>query len=160
MPYPIKCSTHGESGASNILDLIENNTDHTFGRNGGTIVCPTCKQPATIFRSYELQEKGQRWECWIKQVARIPSEDIETYVPYVLFTTGAEAGKQSDGMMVGYYKDTRGEGGRLKHGHGPGGPAVLGRSELLLLIRYVVKAKLISAAEIQEALAGTSYDPS
>ncbi|MBZ5707613.1 MAG: hypothetical protein LAN63_19900 [Acidobacteriia bacterium] len=152
MAYKIECRTHGGSNASDILDLIENHTDRRFGRDGGTIICPTCKEPAAIPRCYELQEKGETWNGFFKQVVRIPS-DIRTYVPYVVFTTGEEAGKVSDGIMVSYYKDTRdGKQGRLKHGHGPGGPAILGRSELLLLIRYLVEAGLVSAGEIRNVL--------
>ena len=152
MAYEISCKVHGISSASSILDLISHHTDNRFGNNGGLIVCPKCEQPAAIFRRYKLQEKGQTWNCWIKQVVRIPSE-IPTYVPYVLFTSSEEAGKVSDGIMVSYYKDTRHEkGGRLKHGHGPGGPAVMGKSELLSLIGYLIETGLISSRELQNAL--------
>jgi hypothetical protein len=156
MSYPINCPSCGGSSASDILDLIENHTDFRFGQNGGTVICSTCKHPATVFRRYNLQEKDQTWHCWIRGVVRIPSE-IPTYVPYALFTTSEEAGNVSDGIMISYYKDTRHEGGRLKHGHGPGGPAVLGKSELLTLISSSIKANLISREEIIR-IADTSPD--
>ena len=150
MPYEISCGIHGVSCASDILDLIEKHTDGTFGLNGGRVVCPTCKRPAAILKSYKLQE-GETWKCQIREVVRIPSE-IPTYVPYVLFTTGEEAGIVSDGVMISYYKDTRLHGGRLKHGHGPGGPAVLGRAEVLMLIRHLVDRELVSVEDAQNAL--------
>src|ERR1700728_3178095 len=106
MPYPIKCVKCGKTTiAADILKLIENHTDKGFGNNGGSIICPTCKGSATIFREYDLQEKGQKYKCWIRGIVRIPSE-IETYVPYVVFTTGEERGKTSDCVMISYYKDT------------------------------------------------------
>jgi hypothetical protein len=151
MAYEIRCKKHGVSKCDDILDLIENRTNKKFGRNGGEIICPKCKGPAAIFRSYKLQEKGRTWQCQIKQIVRIPSE-IPTYVPYVLFTSGQEAGNVSDGIMVSYYKDTRGEGGKLKHGHGPGGPAVLGKDEVLQLIRHLIHGKLITAEDIKNIL--------
>jgi hypothetical protein len=150
--YEISCTEGHASCAKDILDLIENYTDKGFGENGGTVVCSSCKKPAAISRSYNLQEKGRTWECWIRQIVRIPSE-IETYVPYVLFTTGREAGKISEGVMISYYKDTRKEGGRLKHGHGPGGPAVLGRDEIKKLIHYLVASKVISVEDVQDVIA-------
>jgi hypothetical protein len=151
----ICCGDGHSSCAKDILDLIENHTDSGFGENGGTVICSSCGKPATIFRAYKLQEKGRTWECWIRQVVRIPSE-IETYVPYMLFTTGSEAGKVSDGVMISYYKDTRKAGGRLKHGHGPGGPAVLGRDEIKRLIRYLVASKVISVSDVEQAIANTN----
>jgi hypothetical protein len=151
MPYGIHCEEHGVSPACDILDLIEKHTDARFGKNGGRIMCPVCKKPATVSRVYKLQE-GHPWECWITEVVRIPS-DVETYVPYVLFTKSSELGCVSDGVMVSYYKDTRRTGGRLKHGHGPGGPAVLGREELKTLIRYLLEEKLVSDRDLQGVLA-------
>jgi hypothetical protein len=150
--YEISCTDGHTSCANDILDLIENHTDNVFGENGGTVICSSCGKSATIFRNYNLQEKGRTWECWIRQIVRIPSE-IETYVPYMLFTTGREAGKVSDGVMISYYKDTRKDGGRLKHGHGPGGPAVLGRDEIKKLIRYLVASQVISVEDVKQVIA-------
>jgi hypothetical protein len=129
MAYPVKCAQHGVSSASDILNLIEAHTDKGFGDDGGIIVCPICKAPASVFKRYKLQEKDRTWDCWIKRIVRIPSE-FPTYTPYVLFTTGEEAGTVYESVMISYYKDTRKEGGRLKHGHGPGGPAALTNREI------------------------------
>jgi len=100
--------------------------------------------------SSPLQEKGEIWERWIKGIIRIKT-DYETYSPYIFLTADTEDG-QVNGIHFNYYKDTRSQGGRLKHGHGPGGASVLNKAELLVLLEKLILFGCISVAEIDGLL--------
>lgn len=137
MGYQLQCdSCHVTWGAKNIIDLIELHTDNKFGRDGGYLRCSACGGQAYEHRVKSLQEKGQTWEHYVVGVVRL-SADEPAYNPYVLLTK-QQLDLPVDGFHFGYYKDTTAEGGRLKHGHGPGGPPVLGQDQLLLLLQRLL----------------------
>jgi hypothetical protein len=46
----------------------------------------------------------------------------------------------------------RGTGGRLKMGHGPGGPPVLGTKRFLALLGRLIALGVISRADVEKAL--------
>jgi hypothetical protein len=49
-----------------------------------------------------------------------------------------------------YYKDTRShKNGRLKHGHGPGGPPVLGTTDLFTIVEHLVSVGVLPKAEVK-----------
>lgn len=129
--YPIKCGSENcrkPTKAWDIVDLIENHTE-----KNGKIKCTECGSTnASILQESKLQERGENWKRYIKGVIRIKT-DVETYHPYIFLTASEENG-EIDGIHFNYYKDTRNEGGRLKHGHGPGGAPVFSKGELFQLL--------------------------
>jgi hypothetical protein len=105
---------------------------------------------AYVKRESALQEKGKVWRRRIRAVISITT-DFPTYTPYVFLTAETETGEPS-GVHFNYYKDTRRRaGGRLKHGHGPGGAPVFSRAELLQLLVKLGRARFIKAADLERA---------
>lgn len=133
MGYLIKCnSCKQDTWASNIVDLVNEHTE-----KNGKIKCTTCGSPnASIYQKSKLLEEGETWERYIKGVIPIKT-DFETYTPYVFLTAQTEDG-EIDGIHLNYYKDTRKDGGKLKHGHGPGGAPVFSKDELFQLLEKLV----------------------
>ncbi len=147
MGYDIKCQPcDAHTWASNIVDLLKEHTDHA-----GRFVCSKCSGHDTfIYRISDLQEgPGETWERWIKGVVTIDG-GIKTYSPYIFLTADAEGGPIT-GLHFHYYKDTRDQpGGRLKHGHGPGGPPVLGFEDLFHMLRHLVTQGMLPKERVYE----------
>src|SRR5207249_831919 len=97
----------------------------------------------------DLQEGPEdKWERWIKGVIRIDAGSA-TYFPYIFLTADAENGPIT-GLHFHYYKDTREQpGGRLKHGHGPGGPPVLGTNDLFHILDYLVNQGIVAKEQVR-----------
>jgi hypothetical protein len=146
MSYKIKCRNQDcqeERYASNIVDLIDNHTDSL-----GRLKCIVCGNPdAYIYQESPLQEKGGPWKRWTKGVIRIKTQ-FEQYSPYVFLSSDKEDGDITD-IQFNYYKDTRPEGGRLKHGHGPGGSPALNKEEILQLLEKLISYGCMSFEDIK-----------
>lgn len=145
MPYQIQCRTcQAATWADNVVTLLDDHTGPT-----GRFNCANCNgTDRYIYKSSELQEEGEVWKRWIKGVIRIHS-GIPTYSPYIFLTADTEDG-DINGLHVHYYKDTRPAGGRLKHGHGPGGPPVLGLNDLFTIIKHLVDAGILSKEAVED----------
>jgi hypothetical protein len=146
MSYDIKCRHCGTTTwAANIVDLLN---DHTNDR--GRFVCSKCNQTDTfIYRISALQEgPEEKWERWIKGVVQIDS-GIPTYSPYVFLTADTEDGPIT-GLHFHYYKDTRRQpNGRLKQGHGPGGPPVLGIEDMFTILTHLVREGVLTKERVR-----------
>lgn len=146
MAYDIECRKCREhTWAGNIVDLLKNHTNEE-----GKFVCRHCTSTDTfIYRESKLLEEGEVWKRWIKGVIQIDS-GIETYSPYIFMTADSEDGEPT-GLHFHYYKDTRGyPNGRLKHGHGPGGPPVLGNNDLFTIIEHLLSIGVLSKKDIKD----------
>lgn len=144
MAYQIQCrSCKKYTWAGNIVDLLKEHTNDI-----GFFVCANCGSTDTyIYRKSSLQEKGEVWERWIKGVIQIDS-GIETYCPYIFLTADSEEDGPT-GLHFHYYKDTRAQGGNLKHGHGPGGPPVLAIKDIFIVLEHLLSIGIISVYDIQ-----------
>lgn len=145
--YTIKCYSEKckkETWAANIIDLIDNYTVN------GKIKCGSCGSTnASIFQESKLQEKGEKWGRYIIGVIPIKT-DWATYTPYVFLTAPTENG-EINGIHFNYFKDTRNqEGGKLKHGHGPGGAPVLSKDEFFQLIEKLIDFGCLSIKELSD----------
>lgn len=143
--YDIQCRKCKQlTWAVNIVDLLKEHVDAA-----GRFVCAHCGNTDTfIYRESPLQEEGEFWQRWVKGVIQIDS-GIETYSPYIFLTADSEDGELT-GLHVHYYKDTRSfPKGRLKHGHGPGGPPVLYNHDLFTIIEHLVTIGVVSKEEVQ-----------
>jgi hypothetical protein len=147
MAYDVKCrACRSETWATNIVELFNNHTN-----SDGRFICSKCSGTDTfIYRISDLQEgPDETWERWIKGVIKIDS-GIPTYSPYIFLTADSEDGSIT-GLHFHYYKDTRSQpGGRLKHGHGPGGPPVLSIDDLFTILQHLVSQGIISKDKVRD----------
>lgn len=133
MGWSIECldNPQGCDGAwaSNVRELIE---EHRNER--GWFNC-LCGGRGYIRKSYNLQEAGGTWDPILKSAIRFDEEpeNGETYFPFVFLVGYSTADMEVDDIWFSYYKDTRPEG-RLKMGHGPGGPPVVGKESVRDLV--------------------------
>jgi hypothetical protein len=146
MGYNIQCrSCKRSTWAHNIVQLLKKHTDDRCGR----FTCSHCHGVDTyIYRESKLQEQDEVWKRWIKGVICIDAQS-ETYFPYVFLTSQREDGP-IEGLHFHYYKDTREQGGRLKHGHGPGGPPVLRIDDVFVILKRLVSQGVISSESVKE----------
>lgn len=147
MAYDVKCRTcDAHTSAGNIVDLLKHHTNQS-----GRFVCAKCSGTDTfIYRISDLQEgPEEKWERWIKGVILIDS-GIQTYSPYVFLTADSEDGPITS-LHFHYYKDTRSQpGGRLKHGHGPGGPPVLGIDDLFRILEHLITQGILPKERVRD----------
>lgn len=147
MPYTIKCPTcREETYAPNIIRLIDEHLDER-----GAIVCVSCgRAGAYIHLKSALQEKGRKWERYVKGVIRVPTRD-PGYSPYALLIADGVR-TQASAVQLCYFKDLRSRGGKLKHGHGPGGTPVLGKTELVQLLRRLAVYGALTKGDLKAIL--------
>jgi hypothetical protein len=148
MGYPIYCShcKKETAWASNIVDLINNHTEKN-GKIKNCVICDSSK--TSISRENDLQE-GKKWQRYIKAIISINTSD-EYYTPYI-FLTAQDKDAEIDGIHFNYYKDTRKIGGKLKHGHGPGGAPVFTRDELFQVLEKLVFFGCLSKQDFENFL--------
>ena len=116
--WTIKCtSCCRETKPWNIADLM-NHLDKQ-----GWLLCGHCSSRGYIEKRFKLQEKDAVWNPYLKGVIRPSSIDQDnTYQPFAFLVSSAPE-EHPQSVWFCYYKDTRKEeGGRLRLGHGPGGP--------------------------------------
>ncbi len=145
MAYEIECKKCKQlTKVLNIVALLKKHTN-----DDGKFVCQHCQCDDTfIYRESNLQEEGETWKRWIKGVIQIDS-GIETYSPYIFLTAKSEGAKPT-GLHFHYYKDTRSRpNGRLKQGHGPGGPPVLGINDLQVIIKHLVSQNIVKKEKLK-----------
>ena len=152
MGYWIKCSQKCSSAtvAAEIVDLLDNYTDYE-----GRILC-RCGNHGYIEKEYKLQtppgHEPEYWEPVVKGAIRL-NVDEPGYALYMLLVA-EKPNLAISSVLIAYYKDQREEGGRLKHGHGPGAPPVLDKDLILSLISQLVRTGFISTTDICKVLEG------
>lgn len=132
--------------AKNIVDLIDNHTDEN-----GFFICEHCKNSndTYIYKESDIQERDDSWERWLRGIIKIDS-GVKTYSPYVFFIDDTKKDKPEEfRFQFQYYKDTRSDGGKIKHGHGPGGGPVLEIENLLYIIKHLIKIGSLSVKDIK-----------
>lgn len=146
MGWLIKCTVcRRETWAGNIVDLIGSHCDHN-----GWLRCGACNGTGFVEKHFLLQEQGEVWEPYLRGI--IPLGDPgDTYQPFVFLVSANESG-EVDSVWFSYYKDLRSAGGRLKLGHGPGGPPVLHKTAILALLHQLVNKKFFTKAEMESTL--------
>ena len=128
-----------KTNPGNIVGLMDYLDDR------GLFLCKHCGQNGNIEKKFTLQEKNLgQWTPYLKGVIRPAGLDVaNTYQPFA-FLVSYSPGAIPEDIWFCYYKDTRGERdekgnetGRLKMGHGPGGPPVFSIKELLNLVEQL-----------------------
>jgi hypothetical protein len=145
MAYYIKCLNQecGKvSQASNIVDLLDNKTD-----SEGFFLCDHCKSRGYIEKTFQLQEADTTWNPFLKGAIKLGALD-DTYQPFVYLVSYKKDTSPEDFWFC-YYKDTRGqENGKLKLGHGPGGPPVLNKQDVLKLLDKLLSLGIITREDL------------
>jgi len=146
MGWLIKCNAEcgKETWARNIDKLIQNHRDQD-----GWFICK-CGQQGHIEKRFDLQEPGETWEPYLRGIITL-GEDGDTYQPFVFLVSYEPNGPAND-IWFSYYKDTRPTGGRLKLGYGPGGPPVLGKEQVLQMLRKMKSIGYLTQDEIDREL--------
>ena len=126
--------------ASNIVELVS-----AHRNRDGWFLC-SCGKRGYIEKTFRLQEQGQMWKPFLR--AMIPLAKNGTYEPFVFLVSYKPNAPVTD-VWFSYYKDLRRRrGGRLKLGHGPGGPPVLGKGNVLHLIHQLGKIGYFSKKDV------------
>ena len=129
--WTIKCTTcRKETYPYNIDHLVKHHLDEQ-----GWFRCSHCHNRGYIEKRYKLQEPdvGQ-WEPYLHGVIQPKGWDKNnTYQPFAFLVSGSPE-EHPTSVWFCYYKDTRSQGGRLKMGHGPGGPPVFKAKEVQDLV--------------------------
>ena len=144
MPWTIKCGDTNcgcEARASNIVDLIKTH------RAVEGLFRSKCGKLGYVEKSFGLQEEGETWEPYLRGLLPLGNPD-ETYQPFVFLVSYEPSGPISD-VWFSYYKDLRSSGGILKLGYGPGGPPVLGTSQLIDLLEKLVTIRCLVQQDIE-----------
>lgn len=100
-----------------IVSLISTYTD-----TEGWLRCP-CGHRAYIAKSFTLQEPGRKWEPYLRGIVRL-GVNGDTYQPFVFLVSHEAPDGPISHAWFTYYKDCRPQG-KLKFGHGPGGPPIV-----------------------------------
>ena len=125
MSWLIQCSNSSckkNTHAANIVELL---AKHRDGRDHFRCACG---KPGYIKRQFNLQEPGETWQPYLRDAISL-GEPGDTYQPFVFLVSYEPDGAIRD-VWFSYYKDMRSAGGKLKLGHGPGGPPVLSVEQL------------------------------
>ena len=151
MAWPIDCEHCGlVSIAPNIVELINHYLD-----DQGRIVCGHCRKSGYIEKTFELQEEdAPPWKPYLRAIVRLSDHDrANTYQPFAFLVSYAPD-EDPDDVWFCYYKDTRAQGGRLKMGHGPGGPPVVSADAVLDLVAQMVKCGCLDEDKAVDAIRG------
>ena len=133
MAWKIQCNQCSQSTVAwEIVDLIENHRNEN-----GLFECENCGPYGYVKKEYELQNTDiDPWKPFLRGALLPRSKDYDYgphYQPFVFLVAYEADGPITDAWFC-YYKDLRDEGGRLKMGHGPGGPPVFGFDDVEDLI--------------------------
>jgi len=150
MGWNIKCceGCAQSSFANNIVDLLHENRDAD-----GWFVNNICGHKGYIEKNFELQEEGETWEPFLKGAIEL-GDPSATYQPFV-FLVSYKQDEKPESVWFSYYKDLRKDGGRLKLGYGPGGPPVLNKPSLLLLLEKLIKSDLLNKEDMHKMISET-----
>ena len=157
MAWTIDCTNCGKrTRAANIVELTERHSDPSKDHLDpfGWFLCRHCKSRGYIEKHYKLQEPDRPpWKPYLRVALRPSMHDHkDTYQPFA-FLVGYSPHDTPTDIWFCYYKDTRDEpGGRLKMGHGPGGPPVFEAADLIDLIAQMVERGSLDPAALTAAL--------
>jgi hypothetical protein len=146
MSYKIDCpACKKETFAANIIELIEK-----CRNEDGYFKCLACGSKGYISKEFKLQEDGEEWKPYLRGIIKLGEKD-NTYQPFVYLVSDEPEGPILSQWFC-YYKYTEHENGikKLKLGHGPGGPPVLGKDKLLELVKSLKKLNIITQEELQK----------
>jgi hypothetical protein len=152
MPFTVTCSDPScgcVTWAKNIVDLIDNHTN-----TDGWFVCETCKKPSGyIEKNFTLQEGEEEvWAPYLRGVIKVNDDADAIYQPFI-FLVSYDPKAPIEDYWFCYYKDMRSmPNGRLKMGHGPGGPPVLGKQNIVKMLKKMISIGCMSKLEIQSIL--------
>jgi len=112
----------------------------------GWVLCG-CGARGYIEKYFQLQESGETSGPYLRGII-LPVSPDQMHQPFV-FLVSHEPDGPADDVWFSYYKDLRPAGGRLKLGYGPGGPPVLGKEDVLRLVKHLLEIGCITREEYE-----------
>lgn len=148
MGWLIRCCDEncaGETWAINIDDLIKKHCDKQ-----GWFLCNNCGNAGYVEKKFKTQE-GEAWQPYLKGVICLGAPG-NIYQPFVFLVSYA-LNEEPEDIWFSYYKDTRSmPGGKLKLGHGPGGPPVLKADQIVELVNIMIGRGCLDKTEVLHTL--------
>ncbi len=154
MAYEVKCTKEGcgdKHWPGNVIELLEMRDPNGF------FECTCGKEHGYVEKNFELQEKGEVWEPFLRGAVLLGAQD-DSYQPFVYLVSYSPTGPIND-LWFAYYKDTRRSGGRLKLGYGPGGPPVLGNEQVLSLLKELLEIGAVRRDQLEALLSKACIKP-
>ena len=153
MPWPIKCDKcNKETWVGNIVDLQD--PEHGHLDEKGFVLCGHCGERGYIEKSFDTQE-GDTFEPHIKGFIRPQGYTGNSYQPFAFLVGYSAEEEPPEDAWFCYYKDMRPHG-RLKMGHGPGGPPIFSVKEVFDLLLQMIDLGCLDAEEVVEAVRSLS----
>lgn len=145
----IQCnSCKSSTDPGNIAELLSR--ENGYVDEQGWFLCKPCGRRGYIKKEFNTQE-GVPWEPYLQGVIQPKVYEGETYQPFG-FLVSESSEKPPRHVWFCYYKDTRSTGGRLKMGHGPGGPPVYTADAVLELLMQMVRTGCLDRNKVIEVV--------
>ena len=96
------------------------------------------------------REGGNPWQPCLKGILRPPDYEDALYQP-LAFLTSDTPHNPPNSVWFTYYKDMRESGGRLKMGHGPGGPPVFGATDVIHMLGRMIDLNCLESSSVKKA---------
>jgi hypothetical protein len=117
------------------------------GKSTGLFKCLSCGQESAFIEKQFNTQEGNEWAPFLRGAIRLADDRSSSYQPFVFLVSYEPTGEVVD-CWFSYYKDLRASGGRLKLGYGPGGPPVLGHSQIVDLVAQLRGFGYLRRAEV------------
>ena len=150
MKWPIECGDCGQiTLVPDIVELIDHHLD-----GHGRILCGHCGNPGYIGKTFEIQKNDTPYlKPYIRGIIPGPAKRDRTGTYRSLtFLASSAPDQEPQELWLSSIEDTRSEGGRLKMGHGPGGPPVFTVEEALDLIAQMVRRGCLDQDKAVDAI--------
>ena len=133
----------------NIAELTK--PENGYLDDQGWFLCEWCRGRGCISKTFTIQEGGAPWKPCLKGIIRPNGYEGNTYQPFAFLVSDSPQ-EHPDQVWFCYYKDTRKIGGRLKMGHGPGGPPVFAAQGVLDLMVQIVRSGCLDKVKVVDAI--------
>ena len=154
MKWPIECGDCGQ--ITLVPDIVELISHHLDGQ--GRILCGHCRNPGYIQKTFEIQKNDTpHLKPYIRVIIPGPAKRDRTGTYRSLtFLASSAPDQEPQELWLSSIEDTRSDGGRLKMGHGPGGPPVFTTEEVIDLVAQMVRCGCLDVDKAVDAIRATA----
>ncbi|WP_423907241.1 hypothetical protein [Candidatus Spongiihabitans sp.] len=127
MSYKIKCNDCGETtNGGNIVTLLNKHRHPDW-----LFKCGKCNVGKGCIKKTLNEQEGTKITVYLVGILKVGGHG--NFQPYA-FLCAKSCTAEPHAVLFGYYKDLRTKGGKLKHGHGPGGAPMISFASLKRLV--------------------------